>query len=83
MRIVYENLDKTIAVIIPSADAEEKYGLEAIAKKDTPAGLPYWIVEDSEIPTDRTFRDAWIVDPNWGARHGVGAESNSFEEAAQ
>lgn len=83
MKIVYENPDKTLVVLTPAEEFVEKHGLEAIAKKDTPAGLPYWIVEDSEIPTDRTFRDAWVVDPNWGAPQGVGATSNSFEEEAQ
>ena len=36
--------------------------IDKIAKKDVPTGLPYKIVEDSEIQTDRTFRDAWTVD---------------------
>ena len=30
------------------------------AIKDVPSGLSYEIVEDSVIPTDRTFRNAWI-----------------------
>jgi len=27
-----------------------------------PKGYKYKIVEDSDVPTDRSFRDAWIVD---------------------
>ena len=27
-----------------------------------PTGQKYKIVEDSDVPTDRSFRDAWIVD---------------------
>ena len=29
-----------------------------------PQGKKYKIVEDSEIPTDRSFRNAWVVDEN-------------------
>ena len=35
---------------------------EEIAKKDVPTGLKYKIVENSDIPTDDSFRDAWRVD---------------------
>ena len=78
MRIVFENPDKTIVVLTPNPANVEEYGIDAIAKKDTPAGLPYWIVEDSEIPTYRMFRDAWVIDPNWGAPNGYGADSSEF-----
>ncbi|MDH2644772.1 MULTISPECIES: hypothetical protein [Acinetobacter] len=36
--------------------------IDEIAKKDVPTGVKYKIVEDSEVLTDRTFRDAWTVD---------------------
>jgi len=48
--------------------------------KDTPEGLPFWITEDSEIPTDRTFRDAWEVPEEWGEPDGYGSEFSTFEE---
>lgn len=35
---------------------------ESIAKKDVPTGKPYKIIDDSEIPIDRSMRDAWTVD---------------------
>ena len=35
--------------------------MEELAQKDVPTGLKYKIVEDSDIPTDRSFRDAWEV----------------------
>ena len=43
-----------------------------IAKKDVPTGKKYKIVEDSEIPTDRSFRDAWVVDES-DLTDGVGS----------
>ena len=32
------------------------------ALKDVPTGLKFKIVEDSYVPSDRTFRNAWTVD---------------------
>ena len=58
--IVYTQDDGTVAVIIPTPEALETMTIEEIATKDVPTGKAYNIVEDSEIPTDRTFRDAWI-----------------------
>lgn len=56
-RIIYPTDEGGVAVIIPSPDSG--LSIEEIAAKDVPAGKPYKIVDVSEIPTDRTFRDAW------------------------
>lgn len=58
-RIIYQTDEGGVAVIIPTAEALEQYGIEAIALKDVPAGKPFKIVNTEDIPTDRTFRDAW------------------------
>lgn len=55
-RIIYPNDDGGVAVIIPAACG---LTIEEIAAKDVPAGKPYKIVDVADIPTDRTFRDAW------------------------
>jgi len=55
-RIVYKNDDGTISIIVP---ADCGLTIEEIAAKDVPEGKEYHIVDVSEIPTDRTFRDAW------------------------
>jgi|TARA_B110000285_G_C14591948_1_gene366798 hypothetical protein len=52
-RIVYTQDDGSVAIVVPAVSVE-------LALKDVPTGAEYHIVEDSEIPTDRTFRDAWI-----------------------
>ena len=46
--------------------------VKKIAKKDVPTGKKYKIVETSDIPTDRSFRDAWSVDEA-NLTDGVGA----------
>lgn len=62
MKIIYKNLDGGISIINPTPDATAFMTIDEIAKKDVPTGLAYKIVDDSEIPADRTFRDAWTVD---------------------
>jgi len=57
-RIIYKTPQGGIAVIIPTGELS----VEETAKKDVPTGLPVAIVDVSEIPADRTWRDAWDID---------------------
>lgn len=56
-RIIYPTENGGVAVIVPAPDCG--LTVEEIAAKDVPKGLPFKIVDESDIPTDRTFRDAW------------------------
>lgn len=56
-RIIYPTDDGGVAVIIPAPDCG--LTIEQIAAKDVPAGKQYKIVNVSDIPSDRTFRNAW------------------------
>jgi len=58
-RIIYKNPDNSVSIIVPSAEYLETHTIEELALKDVPANTPYKIVDVSEIPTDRTFRNAW------------------------
>ena len=58
--IIYQNDEGGISIIHPAPNS--KLTIEQIAAKDVPTGKPYKIVDRSEIPTDRTFRNAWEVD---------------------
>ena len=60
MRIIYKTPEETVSVM--SASPEWKGTMEELAQKDVPTGLKYKIVEDSVIPSDRSFRKAWEVD---------------------
>ena len=55
-RVIYKTDDGGVSVIIP---ADCGLTTEEIAAKDVPAGKPYKIVDVSDIPEDRTFRNAW------------------------
>jgi len=56
-RIIYPTDDGGVAIIVPAAECG--LTIEQIAAKDVPAGKEYKIVDVADIPTDRTFRDAW------------------------
>ena len=60
MKIIYKNTDGSVSVITPAANCSLT-GAETAAK-DVPTGLAYKIVDDSVVPSDRTFRNAWSVD---------------------
>jgi len=59
-RIIYKKDDGGVGILIPA----EKCNLtiDQIAAKDVPSGKPFTIVNLSEIPTDRTYRDAWTYE---------------------
>jgi ribosomal protein S12 len=56
-RIIYPTPEGGVAVIIPAPECG--LTIEEIAAKDVPAGVEYKIVDVSDIPSDRTFRNAW------------------------
>jgi hypothetical protein len=55
-RIIYPTYNG-VAIIVPAQECG--LTIEELAIKDVPAGKPYKIVDGSEIPSDRTFRNAW------------------------
>jgi hypothetical protein len=60
-RVIYKDPESgDVCILFPV----ESCGLtvEEIAKKDIPKGVPFKIVDANEIPTDRTYRNAWEVD---------------------
>lgn len=58
-RIIYPNDEGGVSILIPTPEYLQDHTIEELAEKDVPAGKPYKIVDVSDIPTDRTFRDAW------------------------
>lgn len=55
-RIIYKNENNGVSVVIP---VNSGLSIEDIAAKSVPKNCAYKIVDLSEIPSDRTFRDAW------------------------
>ena len=76
-RIIYRTDAGGVAVIIPTQHAIDTYGITAIAIKDVPAGKPYKIVDATDIPSDRSDREAWTVD-DVELTDGIGGDSHEF-----
>jgi hypothetical protein len=58
-RIIYPNDEGGVSILIPTPEYLETHTIEELAAKDVPEGKPFKIVDVSDIPTDRTFRNAW------------------------
>jgi len=59
MRIIYKTEEGGVAVLIPAPEYLQDHTIEELAAKDVPEGAEFEIVEDSDVPSDRTFRGAW------------------------
>ena len=60
-RIIYPTDEGGVKIIIPAPEwlAQEGNTMEVLAQTKVPQGTPYKIVNIADIPTDRTFRNAW------------------------
>ena len=56
-RIIYQNETGGVSVIIPTGELP----IEEVAAKDVPEGVAYEIVDVDAIPSDRYFRNAWVM----------------------
>ena len=66
-KIIYKQDSGVLAVITPiltdiNPVTGNPFTIEEIAAKDVPTGKKYKIIEDSDLPSNRNFRDAWTVD---------------------
>lgn len=68
--IIHKNETGGVSVVFPA----DNCGLtvEEIALKDVPTGVPFKIIDDSALPDDHTFFNAWTVDEST-LTDGVGA----------
>ena len=76
-RIIYKQDNGRVAIMQPctwetNPATGKKFTVEELAQKDVPTGKKYKIIEESDIPSDRTFRNAWTVDES-DLTDGVGA----------
>jgi hypothetical protein len=53
--IIFPNDDGGIDILVPTESVEG-------AMKDIPSGKPYLIVDATDIPATREFRNAWVAD---------------------
>ena len=60
-RIIYIQDNGVVAVICPADNCG--LTIEEIQSRSVPAGKTSYIVNKSEVPTDRSFRNAWTYTP--------------------
>ena len=56
-RFIYTRDDGGLSIVIPTDNCG--LTLEQIKDKDCPSGKTVYTVNKSEIPSDRSFRNAW------------------------
>ncbi len=56
-RIIYPRPDGGVDIVVPTSDSGMT--IEQIVARVVPPNTPYKIVDVSDIPEDRTFRNAW------------------------
>ena len=56
--IIYQQESGFIAVMTPTGVLSN----DETAKKDVPTGVKYKIIDESDLPSDATFFDAWEFD---------------------
>jgi len=71
-KIIYPNSRGRITILTPTGEVP----FDIVCQKDVPSGVPYKIVSEDQIPTDRSFRNAWEVDfsepDGYGGDYGIG-----------
>jgi hypothetical protein len=80
-RIIFQNAEGGVSVIIPTESVE-------LALKDVPEGVAYEIVTTDEVPSDRTFRGAWVmgdccIDHDLDKCKGIGHDKRRAARAAE
>lgn len=57
MRIIYPNDEGGVSVVVPAPGTG--LTIQELAERVVPHGKSYQIVPVSEVPSDRSFRNAW------------------------
>lgn len=71
--IVHQPENAPVAITIPSEYNPFGLSIEEIAEQGVPTGTPFWIIDSSAFPSDRSFRAAWELDvESMGAPSGYG-----------
>jgi hypothetical protein len=56
-RVIFPNDEGGVSIIVPAPGVTLEQVLAAV-----PNGKPYQVINATDVPTDRTFRDAWVYE---------------------
>ena len=79
MKIIFTNAEGGLSIIHPTGELP----VEDVARKDVPQGVPYKFISEADIPTDRTFRNAWEADFSAPDGYGLGHDAWAAQKAAE
>lgn len=79
MKVILHPNEVGICIVFPTGELP----VEEVARKDVPAGVPYLIVDESVIPTEAEFRNAWEADFSTPDGYGIGADAWFAEQEAK
>jgi len=57
--VIFRKDDGGVALVIPTSEGLAGRTMEEFAQAYVPEGKPWKVISRSEVPQDRTFRDAW------------------------
>lgn len=77
--IIYPNQNGGVVLVIPALECG--LTIEEIAAKDVPAGVPYLFINETDLPTDFEFFEAWEADFSSPDGYGVGHDAWFAEQA--
>jgi hypothetical protein len=77
--IIYPNDEGWLSVVSPAPECG--IPIEEIARKDVPAGKPYYIIDASLLPQDSIFFNAWEADFSNPDGQGIGHDAWFAEQA--
>ena len=68
----------SLSILVPTGALP----VDDVARKDVPPGVPFRIVDASEIPSDRSERDRWVADFSNPDGYGIGPDAWFAEQEA-
>lgn len=57
-QVIAYQTDVGVSVVYPTGEVS----FDTVVQKDVPSGAAYKIIDQSELPSDRDFRGAWVFD---------------------
>lgn len=74
MKVIAYSVNNEVVILHPTSSLP----IEETARKDVPYGVPYKILDISELPKNDLFRDSWELDDEepdgYGADYGYGGK---------
>jgi hypothetical protein len=71
--IIYPQENNSIALVIPAPECP--ISIQEVARKDVPAGVPFLIIDSSQLPQEEEYFNSFEADFSNPDGYGIGAEA--------